>query len=301
MKDISEMLGCRYPVIQGAINRVTNPELVAAVSEAGGFGLLATAIISDTDELKAQIDKVKSLTDKPFGANLVALNPQSIEFAQVLADSGIKAVTTSAGNPKELIPFCKERGVKVFNVSPSVDGARKAEAMGADAIIAEGSESGGMQGFNGASTMVLVPLVVDAVNVPVVAAGGIADSRGYGAAFALGAKGVQAGTCFIATKECVAHEIYKKTICEADDTNTRLVNLGRMQARALRTPLVDRVLEGAIELSFKDFTPQNVEASWVNGDLEAFPIVAGQIAAMIKEIKSVHEIIEGMVGVKLRN
>jgi len=296
MKDISEMLGCRYPIIQGAINRVTNPELVAAVSEAGGFGLLATAIISNTDELKAQINKVKSLTDKPFGANLVAMNPQSMEFAEVLADSGIKAVTTSAGNPKDLIPFCKEKGVKVLNVSPSVDGARKAEAMGADAIIAEGSESGGMQGFHGASTIVLVPLVVDAVNVPVVAAGGIADSRGYRAAFALGAKGVQAGTCFIATKECVAHESYKKTICEADDTNTRLINLGRMQARALRTPLVERVLEGTTQISFSDFTPKNLEAAWVNGDLDAFPIIAGQIAAMIKEIKSVREIIEGMIS-----
>lgn len=296
MKDVSEMLGCRYPIIQGAINRITNPELVAAVSEAGGFGLLATAIISDTDELKVRIDKVRSLTDKPFGANLVAMNPQSIEFAEVLAQSGVKAVTTSAGNPKQLIPFCKERGLKVLNVSPSVDGAVKAAALGADAIIAEGSESGGMQGFNGASTMVLVPMVVDAVNVPVVAAGGIADSRGYRAALALGAKGVQAGTCFIASKECAAHEVYKKTLCQADETGTRLVNLGPMQVRALRTQLVDRVLEGASQLSFKDFSPQNVEAAWVNGDLEAFALPAGQIAGMIKEIKSVHEIIEGMVA-----
>jgi enoyl-[acyl-carrier protein] reductase II len=295
MKDISEMLGCRYPIIQGAMGMISNPEMVAAVSEAGGFGLLAT-MASDTDTLRAQIDKVKSLTDKPFGANLVAMNPQSMEFAEILADSGVKAVTVSAGNPKELIPFLKERGIKVFNVSPSVDGARKAEAMGADAIIAEGSESGGMQGFNGASTMVLVPMVVDAVNVPVVAAGGIADSRGYRAAFALGAKGVQAGTCFIATKECVAHESYKKTICEADDANTRLVNLGRMQVRALLTPIVEKVLEGVSQLSFSDFTPKNVEAAYIKGDLDAFPIPAGQIAAMIKEIKSVREIIEGMVA-----
>lgn len=295
MKDISGMLGCRYPIIQGPLGGVTNPELVAAVSEAGGFGLLAAYITSDPDKLKAQIGKVKSLTDKPFGANLVAMNPQSMEFAEILADSGVKAVTTSAGNPRELIPFLKERGVKVFNVSPSVDSAKKAEALGADAIIAEGSESGGMQGFDTASTMVLVPLVVDAVNVPVVAAGGIADSRGYRAAFALGAKGVQLGTCLVTSKECIAHEIYKKSICEADDTNTRLVNLGRMQVRAIRTPLVERVLEGASQLSFKDFTPKNVEAAWIKGELDVFPIPAGQIAAMIKEVKSVREIIKGIV------
>ncbi|MDY6851173.1 MAG: DUF561 domain-containing protein [Thermodesulfobacteriota bacterium] len=296
MKDISEMLGCRYPIIQGPIGGVTNPELVAAVSEAGGFGLLAAYITSDPDKLKAQIDKVKSLTDKPFGANLVAMNPQSIEFAAILADSGVKAVTTSAGNPRELIPFLKERGVKVFNVSPSVDSAKKAESLGADAIIAEGSESGGMQGFNTASTMVLVPLVADAVNIPVVAAGGIADSRGYRAAFALGAKGVQLGTCLVTSKECIAHEIYKKSICEADDTNTRLVNLGRMQVRAIRTPLVEKVFEGASQISFKDFTPKNVEAAWIKGELDVFPIPAGQIAAMIKEVKSVREIIEGIAA-----
>jgi enoyl-[acyl-carrier protein] reductase II len=296
MKDISEMLGCRYPIIQGPLGGVTNPELVAAVSEAGGFGLLAAYITRDPDNLRAQIDKVKSLTGKPFGANLVAMNPHSIEFAEILADSGIQAVTTSAGNPKELIPFFKERGVKVLNVSPTVDSAKKAEALGADAIIAEGSESGGMQGFNGASTMVLVPLVVDAVNIPVVAAGGIADSRGYRASFALGAKGVQVGTCLIASKECIAHEIYKKTICEVGETSTRLVNLGRMQVRALRTPMVERVLEGAKQLSLSDFTQKNVEAAWVKGELDAFPITAGQIAGMIKEIKSVRQIIEGIVA-----
>ena len=144
--------------------------------------------------------------------------------------------------------------------------------------------------------MVLVPLVVDAVNVPVVAAGGIADSRGYRAAFALGAKGVQVGTCLIPSKECVAHEIYKKTICEADDTNTRVVNLGRIQVRALLTPLVEKVLEGESQLSFSDFTQKNVEAAWIDGELDAFPVPAGQIAAMSKEIKSVREIIEGMVA-----
>jgi len=296
MKDISEMLGCRYPIIQGPLGGVTNPELVAAVSEAGGFGLLAAYITSDAAKLKAQIDRVKSLTDKPFGANLVAMNPKSIEFAQILVDSGVPAVTVSAGNPKELIKFFKAQGVKVLNVAPTVDSAKKAADLGVDAIIAEGSESGGMQGFNGPSTMVLVPLVVDTVDVPVVAAGGIADARGYRAAFALGAKGVQLGTCLITSKECIAHENYKKAICEADDANTRLVNLGRIQVRALRTPLVEQVLAGEAKVSFADFTPKNVEAAWIEGKLEVFPVSAGQIAGMIREVKSVRQIIEEIVA-----
>ena len=296
MQDITEMLGCQYPIIQGAIHMATSPELAAAVSEAGGFGLLAGAVIRDTDELQAQIDRVKGITSKPFGANLVAYEPKSHDFAQVLVDNGVKAVTTSAGNPKQLIPRCKNLGLTVFNVSPSVDGAKKVESLGADAIIAEGTESGGMQGFHGASTMVLVPMVVDAVSVPVVAAGGIADARGYRAAFALGAKGVQAGTCFLASKECIAHELYKEAILEANEADTRLVNLGPMQTRALHTPLVERILEGETRVGFQDLTPEKVTAAWVDGDLEAFPISAGQVSGMIKEVRSVRKIIEGIVA-----
>ena len=172
MQDISELLGTKYPIIQGAMGVICNPEMVAAVSEAGGFGLLATAFLTDPDKVKGQIEEVKKLTDKPFGANLVALNPKSLKFAEILADAGIKAVTTSAGSPKAIMGFLKDRGIKVLHVVPNVANAIKAEALGVDAVIAEGSESGGMQGFNGASTMVLVPQVVDAVSLPVVAAGG---------------------------------------------------------------------------------------------------------------------------------
>ncbi|MBW1819241.1 MAG: nitronate monooxygenase, partial [Deltaproteobacteria bacterium] len=183
MNNIAEMLGCRYPVIQGAMGVICNPEMVAAVSEAGGYGLLATAFQKDPAKLREQVEAVKKLTDKPFGANLMAVNPLSLEFAGVLADAGIRAVTTSAGSPAKILPYLKERGMKVLHVVASTDNAVKAEAAGVDAVIAEGSESGGMQGFNGASTMVLVPMVVDAVNIPVVAAGGIGDSRTYRAAF----------------------------------------------------------------------------------------------------------------------
>ena len=205
MNAMTELLGCRYPIIQGAMGVICNPELVAAVSEAGGYGLLATAFVSDKEVLRRQVQATKKLTDKPFGANLFAMNPLSQEFADILAEEGICAVTVSGGSPKEIIPLLKERGVKSIVVVPTADAARKSEALGADAIVAEGSESGGMQGYKGASTMVLVPAVVDAVKIPVIAAGGIADSRGFRAALALGAQGVQVGTRFIATRECIAH------------------------------------------------------------------------------------------------
>jgi len=194
MSNISELLGSQYPVIQGAMGVICNPELVAAVSEAGGYGLLATAFAEDPQEVRDQVRKTKELTDNPFGANLVVKNPLAAKFAEVLAEEGVGAVTVSGGSPKELIPFLQEQGIKVIVVVPTVDAARGAEAAGADAIVAEGAESGGAQGFGGVSTIVLVPAVVDAVNVPVIAAGGIGDSRGYRAAMALGAQGVQ-NTC----------------------------------------------------------------------------------------------------------
>ncbi|NVM26979.1 MAG: nitronate monooxygenase, partial [Desulfobacterales bacterium] len=160
MKDISELLGSRYPIIQGAMGVICNPEMVAAVSEAGGYGLLATGFMSDPELLIESIQDVKKLTDKPFGANLMAMNPMSATFAEVLCEHGIRAVTTSAGSPKTLVPLLKERGVKVLHVVANVDNAVKAEEVGVDAVIAEGTESGGIQGYRGASTMVLVPTVV---------------------------------------------------------------------------------------------------------------------------------------------
>lgn len=294
MKDISELLGCRYPVIQGAMGVICNPEFVAAVSEAGGYGLLATAFLTDPGKLEAQVAAVKRLTDKPFGANLMAVNPKSLEFAEVLADAGVGAVTTSAGSPKRLVAYLKERGVKVLHVVASVANARKAEASGVDAVIAEGSESGGVQGFNGASTMVLVPMVVDAVKVPVVAAGGIGDSRGYRAAFALGAKGVQVGTRFIASKECIAHQNYKNALIRAEETDTRVLNMEWAQVRVVHTPLVERMTEGRDKANFSAMEA-SLEDAWVGGNLEANTIPAGQITGMIREVLSVREIIEEMV------
>lgn len=293
MSIIAEMLGCRYPVIQGAMGVISNPELVSAVSEAGGFGLLATAFATDPEQVRNQIKATRKLTDKPFGANLHAMNPVASKFAEVMADEGVSAVTVSGGSPKELIPLLRKQGIKVIAVVPAVNVALKAESLGVDAIVAEGSESGGMQGFNGASTMVLVPAVVDAVKVPVIAAGGIGDTRGYKAAFALGAQGVQVGTRFIATTECVAHANYKNFILDSPENSTRLVNMGRFQIRALNTPLVEKMSQG--ENSLDTSAGASLEESWVEGDLTAGVLPSGQVSGLISRISTVHHIIEEMV------
>ena len=294
MKSVTELLGCKYPIIQGAMGVICNPEMVAAVSEAGGYGVLATAFQKDPNKLREQIESVKELTNKPFGANLMAVNPKSLEFAAVLADAGIKAVTTSGGFPGKIVSFLKERDIKVFHVIATVTNAVKAEAAGVDAIIAEGSESGGMQGFNGASTMVLVPLVADAVKIPLLAAGGIGNSRGYRAAFALGAQGVQMGTRFIASKECIAHSVYKDFLVSSDETDTRLMNWEWAQARVVNTPLVVKTPDGPNKANFAAMEAK-MEQAWVNGDADATILPAGQITGMIKNIKSVREIIEEIV------
>ena len=294
MKDISELLGSRYPLIQGAMGVISNPEMVAAVSEAGGYGLLATAFQSDPEALKDQVRAVRKLTDKPFGVNLMAMNPLSVSFAEVLADLGIGAITTSGGSPKEIVPILKDRGVKILHVVATVDNAIKAEKAGVDAIIAEGTESGGIQGVKGASTMVLVPMVVDAVNIPVIAAGGIGDSRGYRAAFSLGAKGVQVGTRFIASKECNAHDTYKKSLINGKETDTLLIDRGRIRVRVIRTPLAEELTENPTDEAFSEVSG-SLEDAWISGNLTANTLPSGEIAGMIKGVKSVREIIEEMV------
>lgn len=295
MSRVTDLLGSRYPVIQGAMGVICNPELVAAVSEAGGFGLLATAFARDPEVVKDQAKATKQLTDKPFGANLFVMNPLASKFAEAMAEEGVRCVTVSGGSPKELIPMLHDMGIKVIVVVPTVDVARGVEAAGADAVVAEGAESGGAQGLKASSTMVLVPAVVDAVNLPVIAAGGVGDSRGYKAAFALGAEGVQVGTRFIATKECIAHDNYKGTILGAKETGTGLVDMGRFRIRALRTDLVEKMLKGE-EPTDRAFTGEAVEASWIKGDLEAGVLPAGEIAGLISEAPSVKEVIEEMVG-----
>lgn len=298
MSRVTDLLGCRYPVIQGAMGVISNPELVAAVSEAGGFGLLATALARNPEFVREQAKVTRQLTDKPFGANLFVMNPLASKFAEVLAEQGVKCVTVSGGSPKELIPLLRDMGIKVIVVVPTVDLARSAEAAGADAIVAEGAESGGVQGLKVSSTMVLVPAVVDTINLPVIAAGGIGNARGYRAAFALGAEGVQVGTRFIAAKECIAHKNYKAFILGTKETGTGLVDMGRFRIRALRTPLVERMFKGEAPTD-QAFAGEAIEASWLKGDLDAGVLPAGEVSGLISGVASVKEIIEEMVGTKL--
>ncbi len=297
MSRVSELLGVEYPVIQGAMGVICNPELVAAVSEAGGYGLLATAFATDAQVVRGQVRSTKELTNKPFGANLFAMNPKALEFAAVMAEEGIGAVTVSGGSPKQLIPFLRDRGIKVLVLAANTDYACQAESLGADAIVAEGSESGGMQGFGVPSTMVLVPAIVDKVKVPVIAAGGIGDSRTYRAALELGAEGVQVGTRFIATKECIAHENYKNLIVESSDLGTVLIKVGRVQVRALRTALTRRIEAGETD-AMSVFGGPAMEDSWIKGNVDDGILPAGQIAGLVEDILSVKQVIAEMFGEK---
>jgi enoyl-[acyl-carrier protein] reductase II len=247
------------------------------------------------DIVRAQVQATKKLTDKPFGANLFMMNPLSDQFARLLAEAGIRAVTLSGGSPKVLIPLLHELGMKALVVVPTAKVAASAESCGADAIVAEGSESGGIQGYQGASTIVLTPAVVDAVQVPVIAAGGIGDSRGYKAALALGAEGVQVGTRFIASTECIAHATYKDIIVQSPETGTDRLDRGRLRVRALHTPLVEKLLQSE-QMEDYVFGGKAMEASWLKGDADAGVLPAGQISGLIHNVLSVKEIIEEMMS-----
>ena len=293
MNQITDMLGSEYPIIQGAMAGCSNPEMVAAVSDAGGYGLLASGSMAGEGQLLEQMEAVRKLTDKPFGVNLMAMNPNSEKYVDVLADFGITTVTTSAGSPAKLIPLLHDRGIKVIQVLPTAALAVKVEAMGVDAVVAEGTESGGMQGANGVATMVLVPAVVDSVKIPVIAAGGIVDSRGYKASFALGAQGVQIGTAFMVSKECVVQEDVKNLMIEAAETDTTLMGSGRAFSRTLLTPEIRKLLESAAEESS---SPGHGGSRAALREAGMSTTTAGQCVGLLRNIRSVKEIIEEMVS-----
>ena len=294
MNQITDMLGTKYPIILGAMGFISGPEMVAAVSEAGGYGLLGSGPIQDKETLYKQIERIRALTDKPFGVNLMAMRPLSMSFAEVIIDMKIPAVTTSAGSPKELAALLKANGVKVIHVVPNVRAALMAQAAGVDGVVAEGMESGGMQGNSGVGTMVLVPLVVDAVDIPVVAAGGIADHRGYRAAFALGAQGVQIGTRFLASTECLAHQACKDTVCSGSETDTVLVGKGKIFIRAFKNAAAQQYLDNPDSFDHATIVPR-LEDVWLKGIMDAGPITMGQIIGMIREVKPVREIMAELV------
>lgn len=296
MSELLKILGCRYPIIQGPIGTFNSPRMVAAVSEAGAYGMLALGFISNPDEVKKLTVEVRKLTDKPFGANIMLMNPHNQKILEILADAGVKTVTTSVGSPKEIYPLIHDLGMKGIHVILALPHAISAVNAGADALVVAGSEAGGLRSFNyESSTMVLVPLVADHVNVPIVAAGGIADSRGYKAAFALGAQGVQIGTRFLASEESPAGAHWKKAILECTDGGTGLIPLGNknMAQRLIMTPWIRERLADPAAKNIAEELERNPDTT---GDYERAAYGAGQIGALIRDIKPLKAIIEEMVS-----
>jgi enoyl-[acyl-carrier protein] reductase II len=296
MSELLRMLGCRYPIIQGPIAAMNSPKLIAAICEAGAFGMVALGF-STAESTKQLINEVRELTDKPFGANLMIANPANMEILETLAEAGVKTVTTSAGSPGKIYDQIHSFGMKGLHVLLSAVQAKKAEEVGVDGLIISGSESGGLRTNNPeSSTMVLVPLVVDSVNIPIVAAGGIADSRGYRAALALGAEGVQLGTRFIAAEESPAPDAWKQAIVDCGDGGTVLLPLGKMKIRSILNPkLKEQMADPTIELS-QEYNFKDVPKAWGSGDFDLFPARAGEVSALIKDVKPAKEIIDEMVS-----
>ena len=302
---ICDLLGIEYPIIQGGMTWVANAELAAAVSNAGALGIISPnagmKLEDDVVEyLRSQIRKAKSLTDGLFGVNLPVQIPDIRKLIDVLIAEGVKVVTTSAGSPALYTGLLKEGGVKVLHVVASVRHALSAERHGVDAVIAEGYEAGGHNGSDELPTMVLVPQVVDAVSIPVVAAGGIADARGLVAALALGAEGVQMGTRFVATHECIAHQNFKDGIVKASDTGTVITARKLGPARILKNEFASKLLEmesrGATPEEFLVFIGiARARTGELDGDMIQGEAYCGAIAGMIGEIVSAGDVVRGMV------
>ena len=295
---ITELLGIEYPVIQGGMAWVAESHLASAVSNAGGLGLIAAAA-APAEWVRDQIRQAKKMTDKPFGVNIMLMSPEADAVAKVVIEEGVQVVTTGAGSPEKYMADWKAAGVKVIPVVASTALAKRMERCGADAVVAEGTEAGGHIGE--ITTLALVPQVVDAVSIPVIAAGGIADGRGMAAAFMLGAKGVQVGTAFAASKESTIHENYKNSILKAKDIDTRVT--GRSTGhpiRVLRNDMTRKYLEleqaGAPFEELESLTLGSLRRAVQEGDVKGGSLMAGQSAGLVKESLSCEELIRGMAA-----
>jgi enoyl-[acyl-carrier protein] reductase II len=295
---ICTLFGIEYPIIQGGMMWISTAELVSAVSNAGGLGIIGAGY-AEPEWIRQQIRLTKQLTSKPFGVNMVMFSPFVDEVIQVVLDEGVAVITFGAGNPERLIPRLKPAGIKVVAVVASVASAKLAERVGADAIVAEGAESGGEIGE--VATMALVPQVVDSVQIPVVAAGGVADGRGLVAALALGAQGVQIGTRFVCSQECIAHPRVKARIIQAGDRST--VVTGRNTGYAVRS-LENRMSRqfqlmehnGATKGELDWFKQGRTYLGLVEGDVDEGWLLSGQSAGLIRDIKPVKVIIQEIVA-----
>lgn len=294
---ICDLLNIQFPILQGAMARISDASLAAAVSAAGGLGIIAGGT-APVEVIRAEVKKAKELTDKPFGVNIMLLSEHAEEIGKMVCEEGVKVVTTGAGSPGKYMKMWKEHGIKVIPVVPSVAIAKRMERSGADAVIAEGTEAGGHVGE--LTTFALVPQVVDAVEIPVIAAGGIADGRGMAAALMLGAEGVQLGTRFLSAYECSIHPNYKEKILNAKDIDT--VVTGRSTGHPVRI-LKNKLSRKFIELEASGAPREEIEALGVgalakavmDGDMDYGSIMAGQIAALVKKEQSCKEIIMEMM------
>ena len=297
MKLLNEILGTKYPIIQGGMANIATGEFAAACSNAGALGIIGAGGMN-ADILRQNIRRCKELTDKPFGVNIMLLNPNAEEVAKIVVEEGVQAVTTGAGNPGKFMELWKNAGVKVIPVVASVAMAKMMERAGADAVVAEGMESGGHIGST--TTMALVPQVVDAVSIPVIAAGGIADGRGMAAAFMLGAEGIQMGTRFVASKESIVHENYKNQIIKAKDIDSVVTGMSTGHpVRSLRNQMTREYLklekENADFMELEKLTLGSLRKAVQDGDTVNGTLMAGQIAGLIRREQTCREIIEETV------
>ena len=297
MKLLHELLGTRYPIIQGGMANIATGEFAAACSNAGALGLIGSGGMN-TESLRDNIRRAKQLTDKPFGVNIMLMHPQADEFAKIVVEEGVRFVTTGAGNPGKYMESWKTAGITVMPVVAATVLAKHLVKCGADALIAEGTESGGHVGEM--ATMALVPQVVDAVDVPVIAAGGIADGRQLAAAFALGACGAQVGTCLLVSEECPIHPNYKAALLKAKDSDTIVTGrIGGTPVRVLKNRMsreyVRQEKAGADKMELEKYTLGSLRRAVFDGDTETGSLMAGQVAGMLKGVRPVAEILDEMM------
>lgn len=294
---VTELLGIEYPIIQGGMAWVAEHQLAAAVSNAGGLGIIGAAS-APPEIVREEIRKCKELTDKPFGVNIMLLNPNAPEVAKIVVEEGVKVVTTGAGNPAKFMEMWKQAGVVVMPVVASVAMAKMMQKAGADAVVAEGMESGGHIGST--TTFALVPQAVDAVSIPVIAAGGIADGRGFAAAMMLGAEAVQMGTRFVAAKESIVHANYKAMIIKAKDIDSTVTGMSTGHpVRCIRNNMTRQYLElekqGADFMELEKLTLGSLRAAVMDGDVHGGTLMAGQIAGLVKNEDSCETIITEII------
>lgn len=293
---LDKILGIEYPIIQGGMANIANGEFAASVSNAGGLGIIAAGGMN-TEMLQKEIQICKEKTDKPFGVNIMLMNPEADSMAEMIADEGVKIVTTGAGSPAKYMNLWKEKGMKVIPVVSSTALAIRMQRLGADAVIAEGCESGGHIGEM--TTMTLVPQVVDAVNIPVIAAGGIADGRSLAAAFALGAVGVQIGTVLLASKECPIHQAYKDAVLKTKDNGTIVTGrIAGTPVRIIKNSMAREYVKmekaGADKMDLEKFTLGSLRRAVRDGDTKSGSLMAGQVAGLVNEVRPIKVILEDM-------